>query len=61
MKPLKTKIRITVDEDVLNEIKKLAEDDDRSLSQCINLILKSFIKDNKKIIYFKKFQKLFEL
>ncbi len=46
MKPLKTKISITVDEDVLNEIKKLAEEDDRSLSQYINLVLKSFIKKN---------------
>lgn len=44
MKPLKTKISITVDEDVLNEIKKLADEDDRSLSQYINLVLKSFVK-----------------
>ena len=49
MKPLKTKISITIDEDVITEIKKLAENDERSLSQYINLILKKYlIKLNKK-------------
>ena len=40
MKPLKTKISITVDEDLIVQIKEMAEKDDRSLSQYINLILK---------------------
>ena len=43
MKPLKEKISITVDEDILAEIKKLAEDDDRSLSQYINMVLKKHL------------------
>lgn len=43
MKPLKTKISITIDEDVIAEIKKLAENDERSLSQYINLILKKYL------------------
>lgn len=43
MKPLKEKISITVDEDVLCEIRKLAEEDDRSLSQYINMVLKKHI------------------
>lgn len=43
MKPLKIKISITIDEDIINEIKKLAENDDRSLSQYVNLILKDFL------------------
>lgn len=43
MKPLKTKISITIDEDVIVEIKKLAENDERSLSQYINLILKKYL------------------
>lgn len=45
MKPLKNKISITVDEDVLKEIKKLAERNDRSLSQYINIVLKEHLKD----------------
>ena len=49
MKPLKDKISITLDSDVLARIKSLAEEDDRSLSQYINLVLKRYIKnrDNK--------------
>lgn len=40
MKPLKHKVSITLDEDVIEKIKQLAEDDDRSFSQYINMILK---------------------
>lgn len=43
MKPLKEKISITVDGDVLEKLKKLAENDDRSLSQYINIVLKAHI------------------
>ncbi|MDE6658729.1 MAG: toxin-antitoxin system protein [Eubacterium sp.] len=46
MKPLKEKISITIDEDVLKEIKIRAEEDDRSLSQYINIILKKHIKND---------------
>ena len=45
MKPLKEKISITIDIDVLAKVKKLAEKDDRSLSQYINLVLKEHLKD----------------
>ncbi|MEH2941604.1 DUF6364 family protein [Lachnospiraceae bacterium KK002] len=45
MKPLKIKVSITLDEEIINEIKKLAEQDDRSLSQYINLVLKEFLRD----------------
>ena len=44
MRPLKEKISITVDWDILEKIKKLAEDDDRSLSQYINIVLKDHAK-----------------
>lgn len=44
MKPLKEKISITIDVDILEKIKYEAECDDRSLSQYINLILKKHIK-----------------
>ncbi len=45
MKPLKEKISITIDNDVLAKLKEKAEYDDRSLSQYINIILKQHIKD----------------
>ncbi len=48
MKPLKEKISITIDGDVLNKVKQLAEDDDRSLSQYINLVLKNHIENKNK-------------
>ena len=40
MKPLKEKISITIDSDLLEALRAEAEQDDRSLSQYINLILK---------------------
>ena len=46
MKPLKEKISITIDNDILAKLKERAEYDDRSLSQYINLILKQHIKDS---------------
>ena len=44
MKPLKEKISITVDSDVLEKIKMEADRDDRSLSQYINLVLKEHLR-----------------
>ena len=46
MKPLKEKISITIDSDILEKLRVLAENDDRSLSQYINIILKEHIKQN---------------
>lgn len=43
MKPLKEKISITIDGDLLEVLKERAEADDRSLSQFINLILKDYV------------------
>lgn len=48
MKPLKEKISITIDSDILQAIRKKAEDDDRSLSQYINLVIKEHLKDAEK-------------
>ena len=36
-KPYKQKVSVSLDEDVIAEIKELAESDDRSFSQYINL------------------------
>ena len=43
MKPLKNKVSITLDEDIIERIKQLAEDDDRSFSQYINMVLKEHL------------------
>lgn len=43
MKPLKTKVSITLDEPVLTKIQSLADHDDRSLSSYINLILREHL------------------
>ena len=47
MKPLKEKISITIDWDVLENLKSYAEEEDRSLSQYINMVLKKHIKQKK--------------
>ena len=44
MKPLKNKVSITLDADIIDKIKELAEEDDRSFSQYINLVLREHIK-----------------
>lgn len=44
MKPLKQKISITLDEDIIKRVRVLAEDCDRSLSQYINLVLRDYLK-----------------
>lgn len=43
MKPLKEKISITIDSDLLEKLRLAAEKDERSLSQYINLILRKHI------------------
>lgn len=43
MKPLKAKVSITLDSDIIEVLKDLAEQDDRSFSQYINIVLKEYI------------------
>ena len=43
MKPLKSKVSITLDSDILEQLKQLAEKDDRSFSQYINMVLKEYL------------------
>ncbi len=45
MKPLKEKISITIDSDVLEKARAAAEADDRSLSQFISFVLKKYLSD----------------
>ena len=47
-KPLKVKVSITLDEDVIHQIRALAETDDRNFSQYINLVLKKHLNETQK-------------
>lgn len=47
MKPLKTKVSITLDEDIVEKLKEQAEEDDRSFSQYVNMILKNWVNQKK--------------
>lgn len=42
-KPYKQKVSVSLDEDIIVGIKELAENDDRSFSQYINLVLKEHL------------------
>ncbi len=42
-KQLKTKLSIALDADIVEKIKKLAEEDDRSFSSYVNRVLRSHI------------------
>lgn len=48
MRPLKEKISITIDGDILAKIRDKAEYDGRSLSQYINLILRRHLEKEEK-------------
>lgn len=48
MKPLKSKVSITLDADIIEKIKELAEKDERSFSQYINLVLRDYLKNSEK-------------
>ncbi len=43
MKPLKERVSITLDGDIIQKVKELSEDCDRSFSQYINLVLKEHL------------------
>lgn len=44
MKPLKSKVSISLDDDIIRLTKELADADDRTLSSYINIVLKKHIK-----------------
>ena len=47
VKPLKEKISITIDSDLLEKLRKIADEDCRPLSQYINLVLRDHIRELK--------------
>jgi predicted transcriptional regulator len=46
MRPLKKSVSITIDSDLLEKVKIIAELDDRSFSQVVNLALKEYVRKN---------------
>ena len=47
MKPLKEHISITIDSDLLAKLREKAEEDDRSVSSFINLLLKKYLEETR--------------
>ena len=45
MRPLKQKVSVTLDEDIVKRVKELADEAQRSFSQYINLILTEHLKN----------------
>ena len=45
MKPLKVKVSVTLDNDIVEKLKELAEKDDRSFSQYINILLRRHLEN----------------
>lgn len=48
MKPLKDKISITIDSDLLEKLREIADEDCRPLSQYINLVLRKHVEELEK-------------
>ena len=48
MRPLKDKISITIDTDLLEKLREIADEDCRPLSQYINLVLRKHVEELKK-------------
>ncbi len=44
MRPLKEKISVSVDSDLLEKARLVAEEDDRSLSNLINIALRAYLR-----------------
>lgn len=48
MKPLKERISITIDSDLLEKLREKADEDCRTLSQYINLVLRKHVEQEEK-------------
>lgn len=51
MRPLKRKVSITLDEDVIGMIRRFSEKEDRSFSQCVNMLLQKERDSMQSVIY----------
>lgn len=45
LRPLKVKVSITLDEEIVKKLRVLAEEDDRQLSSYINLVLRNYLRN----------------
>ncbi|MBQ9092140.1 MAG: ribbon-helix-helix protein, CopG family [Anaerotignum sp.] len=45
MRPLKQKVSVTLDEDIVKRVKELADEEQRSFSQYVNLVLTEHLKN----------------
>lgn len=43
-KPLKVKVSVSLDEEIVQKLRVLAEEDDRQLSSYINLVLRNYLR-----------------
>lgn len=48
MKSKKKRLSVTLDPDIIAKLAKLADEDDRSLSQFLNIILKNYLAEHEK-------------
>lgn len=44
IRPLKTRVSLSLDEEVVKKLRALAEEDDRQLSSYINLVLRNYLR-----------------
>lgn len=44
LKPLKIKVSLSLDEEIVRKLRVLAEEDDRQLSSYINLVLRNYLR-----------------
>jgi len=44
MKPKKVNVSLSLDSDIVERLRAIAEEDDRPLSSCINLILRDYLR-----------------
>lgn len=48
MKPKKVIVSLSLDGDIVEKLRAIAEEDDRALSSCINLILRDYLRAQEK-------------
>jgi len=47
MKPLKVRVSLSLDDEVVKKLRVLADEDDRQLSSYINLVLRNYLRKRK--------------
>ena len=45
VKPKKVNVSLSLDSDIVERLRAIAEEDDRALSSCINLILRDYLRN----------------